>query len=164
MPASPLHRVVSPCVGAIGHTPRGYQSRTRLSLHRVRPLARDDAALHEPTKAFRSASNAGIDDADPEAAIDSRDPPTAEAHLAKPDSDARNAGLLDASSIGAAAGVQVVEGFLDQPIQPTCSLIRGDLVIPRSRIKFCIPSAKRRHIVRRQLLDRGFDFFHCAHG
>ena len=40
------------------------------------------------------------------------------------------AGLLDASSVGAAAGVQVIEGFLDQPIKSTCRIISGDLAIP----------------------------------
>jgi hypothetical protein len=105
-----------------------------------------------------------MDDADPAEATDSHGPPVAEVHPAKPDSDARNAGLLDASSIGAAAGVQVIEGFLDQPIKPTCRIISGDLAIPCSRIKLCVPSAKRRHVVGRQLLNRGFDFFDGTHG
>jgi hypothetical protein len=72
--------------------------------------------------------------------------------------------LLDASSIGAAAGVQVIEGFLDQPIKPTCGIIGSDLAIPRSGIKLRVPSAKRSHVIGRQLLNRGFDFFDGTHG
>jgi hypothetical protein len=104
------------------------------------------------------------DAADHEAATDSHDPLTAEVHPAKSDSNTRNAGLLDASSIGATASVQVLEGFLDQPIKPTCSIICGDLAIPRSRIKLRVPSAEGLHVIGRQLLNRGFDFFDGTHG
>jgi hypothetical protein len=164
MPASPLHRVVSPCDGTMGRIPHGFQSKSRRTLHHARSRARDDAILRGPTKAFRSASNTATDAAAPEAVADSHDPLNAEAHPARPGSAARNADLLDTSSISAAASVQVIEGFLDQPIKPTCSIIRCDLLIPRSRIKLCEPSTKGRHLIRRQLLNRGFDFFDGTHG
>jgi hypothetical protein len=104
-----------------------------------------------------------MDDADPEGATDSLDPPVAEVHLTKSGSAARNAGLLDASSIGAASSVQVIEGFLDQPIKPTSGIIGGKLAIPRRRIKLRVPGAKRHHFFGRQLLNRCFDFFHITH-
>ena len=158
------HRDVSPFVGAAGHIPHGSQSKSKRSLHLARLQAHDDAGLRGLTKAFQFACNAKTDAANPEATFGSRDRQVAEPHPARPGNDARNAGLRDASSIGAAAGVQVIEGFLDQPIKPTCSIIGDDLAIPSGRIKLRVPSPKRRHVDRRQLLDRGFNFFHGAHG
>jgi hypothetical protein len=93
----------------------------------------------------------------------SHDRQGAESLPAKPDNAARNVGLLDASSIGAAASVQVIEGFMDQPIKPTSGIIGGNLTIPRRRIKLRIPGAKRQHVLGRQLLNRCFDFFQDAH-
>jgi hypothetical protein len=111
----------------------------------------------------REPPDVNVDDVDPEGATDSPDPPVAEVHLTKSSSAARNAGLLDASSIGAAASVQVIEGFMDQPIKPTSGIIGGNLTIPRRRIKLRIPGAKRQHVLGRQLLNRCFDFFQDAH-
>ncbi len=93
-----------------------------------------------------------------------RDRQAAESRPAKPGNDSRNAGLHDASSICAAACVQVIEGFTNQPVKPPRGLVIGDLAIPGSCVKLDVPSAKRRHLNRRQLLDRCFDFFDGAYG
>ena len=162
--ASPLHCLVSPFVAAAGHTLRGYQSKSKRSLHSARLPTHDDAGLRELTRASQSACNARMDDADPGVAFGSRDRQAAESHPAKPGNDSRNAGLRDASSIGAAASVQVIEGFTNQPVEPPRGLIFGDLSIPSSGVKLGVPSAKRRHLTGRQLLDRRFDFLDGAHG
>lgn len=73
-----------------------------------------------------------MDDAGPGVAIGSRDRQVAESHPAKPGNDSRNASFRDASSIGTAASVQVIEGFTNQPVEPPRGLVFGDLSIPRA--------------------------------
>ena len=74
------------------------------------------------------------------------------------------AGLRDASSIGAATRVQVIQGFVYQPVEPPRGFVFGGLATPSSGIKLRLPSAKCRHLIRRQLLDRCFDFFDGTYG
>jgi hypothetical protein len=77
---------------------------------------------------------------------------------------ARIGGLRGVSSIRAAASVQVIEGLLDQPVESPRSVVFGDLTIPGGGVKLGVPRAKCCHLIGRQLLDRGFDFFDGAHG
>ena len=53
---------------------------------------------------------------------------------------------------------------MDQPVESPRSVVFGDLTIPGGGIKLGVPRAKCRHLIRRKLLDRGFDFFDGAHG
>ena len=69
----------------------------------------------------------------------SRDRRVAESHLAKPGNASKNGGLRDASSIGAAARVQVIEGLLNQPVEPPRGFVFGDLAIPFSGVKLRVP-------------------------
>ena len=101
--------------------------------------------------------------ADPAATSGSRDQPVAESLVATPCNTASFLGLRGASSVSAAARVQIIEGLLDQPVKPPRCFVLGNLTIPRSSIKFCVPCAKRRHLIGRELLDSSFDFFDCTH-
>ena len=83
--------------------------------------------------------------------------------MAKPDRGAKTLGSRDASSIGAAACIQITEGFLNQPIQATRSQIAGDLAIPRRGVKLGIPGAKRLHVAGRQVPNRVLNFLDRAH-
>jgi hypothetical protein len=162
--ASPLHRFVSPFVAAADHIQRGFRSTPKRSRRHAQLQAPDDAGRLELTTIFRSACNAGTDAVDLAAACRSRDPQAAESLPAAPGNDARNAGSHDASSISATPRVEVIESFFNQPVEPPRGVVFSNLAIPCGCIKLGIPSAKRRHLIRRQLLDRRFDFFDGTHG
>ena len=105
-----------------------------------------------------------MDAAGLEAAIDSRDRLIAEVRRAMPDTVAKSEGLLDASSIRAAARIQIAHRLLNKPIESAGRLVRSNLLIPSCGIKLRVPRAERLHVVGRKLLDRGFNVFNGAHG
>lgn len=83
--------------------------------------------------------------------------------IVSPESSRGPVSHQEGSTVGAAARIEIVEPFLDQPVELSCRLVSCDLTIPLSSVELGKPSAEGGHVRRRESLDGCLDFFDSAH-